>query len=117
MYKFPRDLDLSHLVGTELIEVAIGPYALQLKFEPTNHINIEGRWSLTSPSGAILDQGNQQEKKDSYRIHQLLQKKVVGFTVEDPSTLDVQFEGNWHLKIFDDSEKYESVSISPNIHI
>ena len=117
MYKFPSDLDLSHLIGCEVVQISHGPYNLSITLEPENHINIEGLWRLYDSSGRLVDEGNEQEKKDAYRIHQLLSHKIEQYKVVNPTTLALIFENKWKLELVDDSDQYESCSISPNIYI
>jgi hypothetical protein len=117
MYGFSEDLNLKHLVGTELVEVSIAAYCLFLILEPKNNIRIEGKWVLLDPQGHVFDEGYQQEPKDAYRVHVLLQKKIMAYTVLDRETLDLEFEGGWHFRIIDDSGPYESASITPDIYI
>lgn len=117
MYKFPDDLDLSHLTGCEVVQVSHAPYNLLFSLEPDNRINIEGRWRILDSEGAVVDQGYEQEQKDSYETHRLLGQKIRKCVVVNPSTLHVQFENGWMLEILEDSDQYESCHISPNIYI
>lgn len=117
MYKFPSDLDLSHLIGCEVVQISLAPYNLFIQLEPENHINIEGVWRLYDSSGNLVDEGNGQDEKDAYRIHRLLTHKIEQYIVVNPTTLALIFENKWKLEIVDDSDQYESCSISPNIYI
>lgn len=117
MHRFRDDLDLSHLTGCKIVRVSHDPYNLLFSLEPDNRINIEGAWSILDSDGQVVDQGNEQEGKDSYRTHRLLGQRIQKCIVVDPTTLHVQFENGWILEILDDSEQYESCHISPNIYI
>ena len=117
MYRFPQNLDLSHLTGCEVVQVSHAPFNLCFKLEPDNHINLEGAWRLFNSAGKIVDEGNVQESKDSYRTHQLLGQKVQRCIVASPTTLAIVFENGWKLEVVDDSDQYESCHISPNINI
>lgn len=114
MYKFPSDLDLSHLTGCEVVQVTHWPYTLVFSLESDNWINIEGAWRLLDEEGGVVDEGDEQEQKDAYRTHRLLGQKIRECIVVNPTTLAVVFENGWKLEILDDSEQYESCHISPD---
>jgi hypothetical protein len=117
MYRFPKDLDLTHLTGCEVVQVAHAPYNLLFSLEPENRINIAGAWRIIDADNKLVDEGNEQESKDAYRTHLLLGQKIQKCTAMDPMTLTVMFESGWKLEILDDSDQYESCHISPNIYI
>ena len=117
MYRFPEDLDLSHLVGCELVEVMHAPFNLYFGFEPENRINLTGKWRILDSSGQTVDEGKVEEPKDSYRVHLLLGHKIKKCVIVNPSLLAVQFESGWQLEIVDDSDENETCHISPNIYI
>ncbi len=117
MHQFKDNLDLSHLIGCEVVQVSHAPYNLLISLEPENSINIEGAWLLLDSKGQIIDEGNEQNQKDSYKTHRLLDHKIQKCIVVNPTTLQVQFDNGWKLEIRDDSEQYESCHISPDIHI
>ncbi len=117
MYKFSQDIDLSHLTGGEVVQVSHAQYSLVFCLEPNNQINIEGAWRILDRNGQVVDEGNEQEKKDAYRTHRLLGQKIQRCIAVNPTLLVVEFENGWKLEILDDSEQYESCHISPNIHI
>lgn len=117
MYKFSRDLDLSHLVGCEVVEVSHAPYNLLFRLEPENVINISGRWRVVDEKGNLIDEGDFEKPKESYRTHLLLTRKVKYCQIVDPTVLSVNFEDGWSLQIIDDSEQYECCHISPNIYV
>ena len=116
MYSFPEDLDLSHLIGGEVIEISKVPYNLAIHLDPENLINISGAWRLTDQSGKIIDEGDEQQNKEYYKIHRLLGKKLTATIVLNPTTLEIIFDSEWKLEIFDEEEG-ESCHISPNIYI
>ena len=117
MYRFSSDWDLSHLVGCEVVEVSHVQFNLLFRFEPQNAINICGHWRVVDESGSLIDEGDFEEQKESYRTHHLLGKKVKCCRVLDPTTLSVEFEDGWALQIIDDSDQYECCHISPNIYV
>jgi hypothetical protein len=76
MYRFPDDLDRSHLTGCEVVQVSHAPYNLLFSLKPDNRINIVGAWRLLDSDAQVIDQGNEQEQKESYRTHRLLGHKI-----------------------------------------
>ena len=117
MYRFTDDLELSHLLGCELIQVCIDPYNLFFNFEPQNQIHIEGRWRVLDSGGKVVDEGDHQTPKDAYRVHLLVGQKICQFRIPNPRLLVVVFDNRWTLEIHDDSDQYECCYISPNIYI
>ena len=116
MYGFPDDLDLSHLIGGQVVQVCIDRWNVLLTLNPENRINLCGSWRLLDASGNIVDEGDFQEPKDTYRIHQLLGHMIELYEMPDRSRLEVIFDNRWTLDIHD-SEEYECCHISPNIYI
>jgi hypothetical protein len=117
MYRFPEDLDLSHLVGGELIQVCIDRYNLLLNFDPVNRINLCGVWRLRDSEGEVVDEGDSEMPKDTYRAHLLLGHQVRQWRIPNPRLLTIVFDNRWTLDIHDDDDRYECCHISPNIYI
>ncbi len=118
MYGFPEDLDLSHLLEGELIRISIDKYNLLFVFDaPENTINIAGKWEIRNDKKEVVDYGIIEEEKESYKVHQLLGYKIKKYEVLSPKFLVLIFDNNWELEIVDNSEQYETCSISPDIYI
>lgn len=116
MYKF-TNINIDHLIGSEIIEVSIYSYNLLFRLEPENFINISGKWEIRTKDGAILDSGNAQKHNVVIKAHHLLQTKVEGYDVPSPEELHIKFSDNSTLVIYDDEPQYECCSISPAIYI
>jgi hypothetical protein len=118
MYNFPADLDLSHLIGCEVVEISFVPYNIFIRLEPANHINMIGAWKIIDSKGNLIDEGNVQgDQKESYRVHKLLSLKIKAYKITSPTILSIIFDNDWVLEIIDDSDQYETCAISPNIYI
>jgi len=117
MHGFAKDLDLSHLISGELTSVSIDQNNIYFAFVPDNHICISGEWKVIDDKNSLVDGGILGEDKDAYKIHKLLGKKIKDYKINSPKSLFIIFNNNWILEIIDNSDHYESCSISPNIYI
>ncbi len=119
MYRF-TGVNIDHFIGAELIEVSIVQFNLLFSFEtekqPNIHINIEGTWCIEK-DGQLFDEGDAQKHKESIKAHCLLGHKIISYKTPTPESLEIQFDGNSILTIYDNSDQYESCSISPHIII
>ncbi len=121
MYGVPRDLDLGPFVGSSLIQIALGEYQLQFHFkrgdtadhQPDPNLSVEGHWELSDESGSIIDRAEPNSARDSYRLHRLLGNVVVSTSVNPPRSFTLGFNSGLQLRVFDDSEQFESFSIQP----
>jgi hypothetical protein len=87
MYGAPASLSLRLLVGPTLVEIAIGEFQVQFRFQPRGEIAVEGRWELRDDAGRLVDQAQAATaERDAYRVHQLLGRKVIDAQVNAPDT-------------------------------
>jgi hypothetical protein len=118
MYGVPADLDLTFLHDALLVQVCLGEYQIQFAFFPTGHISVEGKWELLAADGSRIDGLQPVPRTEPYRLHQLLGQRVVRTEIAPPSWIALQFERGELLRVFDNSQQYESFSIQPgNIFI
>lgn len=118
MYGVPAGLDLAFLHGAELIQVCLGQYQVQFHFHPAGSISVEGGWVLLDAAGERIDGSQEGSERPPYQLHRLLGRRVAASDVAAPSWFALQFEGGEVLRIFDDSQQYESFTIQPgNIFI
>jgi hypothetical protein len=113
MYGVPTNLDLAFLHNGELIQVCIGQYQLQFHFHPVGSISVEGGWELLDKTGQRIDGHCEQPERPPYQLHRLLGHKIVESEVSAPDWFALTFEGGLVLRVFDDSQQYESFSIQP----
>jgi hypothetical protein len=114
MHGVPTDLDLTFLRGAELIQVCLGRHQVQFHFHPAGSISVEGKWELLDAAGARIDQSDDGPDRPPYQLHRLLGLTVVDIDVSAPDWLALRFEGGCVLRIFGDSEQYESFQINPS---
>ena len=121
MYGVPHDLDLSRFVGATLIQICLGEFQVQFHFQATGRsgsagmldIGVEGGWELRDGYGGIIDHSGPNAEREAYRVHRLLGHAVVGTDLDSPRSFALRFAGGGELRIFDDSNQYESFSIQP----
>jgi hypothetical protein len=108
MYRVPADLDLSGVIGTDLNQICLGCGNVLLKFE-TATIAVESRVTVFEDGNVIATwiEGNW----NSLEFQKLLSTTVVGYTVPDECTLEIQFSGKLKIHLHDDSVQYESMQI------
>lgn len=109
------DLDLSAFKGSNLTQVCFGEHEIEFRFTPPRIISAEGRWELLDASGAVLDLAARgaYRDKNAYRVHLLLGQAVEGWSVDPPKAFSLTFGNALVLRVYDDSERYESFSIQP----
>ena len=121
MYGVPRDLDLNRFVGATLIQICLGEFQVQFHFQTASrggsegmlHIDVERRWELRDATGRIVDGAEPNSRRDAYRLHRLLGHAVAGTEVDAPRSFALRFAGGEELRVFDDSDQFESFSIQP----
>ena len=121
MYGVPRDLDLSRFVGATLIQLCLGEFQVSFHFQTAGgggsegmlDVSVVGRWELRDEADRIVDSAGPNSEREAYRLHRLLGHAVVGTEVDAPRSFALRFAGGEELRVFDDSDKYESFSIQP----
>ena len=87
------------------MQIAVGPYDVQLRFEQPLEIAIEGHWEIREPDGATSSSLD--------RLRTVAGKTVTSTQVRAPSSIVLEFDGGASLEIYDSSAHYESFSIEP----
>ncbi len=116
MYGIPENLNLTFLLGAEVVQISLGSFDVQIHFHPEASIAINGSgWQLRDTEGKIIDQASQEPACDRtpFLLHRLLGRRVQAIQLSPPEWVEVQFEGGLVLRIIDDSEQYESFEIWP----
>lgn len=113
MFGVPENLDLTVFHQAELIQVCLGQHQVQLHFHPAGDISIEGSWELLDGSGRCIDRNYDTPDRPAFQLHRLLGRKVIESEVSAPTWMSLKFDGGDVLRVFDDSECYESFQIQP----
>jgi hypothetical protein len=118
IYKIPKDLNLNHLIELEVIAIQVDQYNVLIKLHSSqnDYINISDSapWELLDKEGKTIDQQLDFDSRDIFKIHKLLGSKIHSYKVESPTCLAFMFDSELILNIHDDSDQYESFTISPN---
>jgi hypothetical protein len=113
MYGVPANLDLLHFKDASLIQLCVGEFQLQFRFDSEVSISVEGKWEVRDSTGSLVDGTKPNAQRDGFYIHVLLGKRVNGFSLDPPHSFSLLFETGHILTIFDDSRENESFSIQP----
>jgi hypothetical protein len=119
MYGVPADLDLSIFERATLIQLAIGEFQVQFRFDSDGIISAEGKWELRNANGEVVDEAestaspNANAERDAYRLHVILGKTVERYAIDPPHSFSLRFTTGHLLTVFDDSKQYESFQIQP----
>ena len=119
MHGVPNGLNLSFLHGSELIRVNVGPYHIQLFFDPEAYISVECEWELLGSDRTLLDRGEPgTDEMLALPVRRLLGRRVSQIEVNPPTSISLRFDCGQVLRIIDSNAIYESFSIQPgNIYI
>jgi hypothetical protein len=113
MHGVPSNLDLTFLHGAELIQVCLSQHQVQVHFSPAGSIFVDGRWELLDGTGERIDQSHDERDRPPYQLHALLNQRVVASEVSPPAWFSLRFERGQLLRVFDDSQQFESFQIQP----
>ncbi|MGD0020414.1 MAG: DUF6188 family protein [Candidatus Limnocylindrales bacterium] len=117
MNGLPADTDVSFLVGAELVQVCIGQNEVILHFLPAGDptgpnpsITIESEVRLVNPDGAEFTLDTPVAIGPA--LLPLLRVPVTGAFAVPPGTLRLQLSSGHFLDVIDDSEAYESYTVT-----
>ena len=114
MYGVPANLPLKRFINVELNQIALGQFQIQFHFAGAGSISVESKWELRNIEGEIVDQEIDHTSRQDYRVHYIIDQKVVSYDINPPSSFTLHFKNGFSLTIYDDSEQYESFSIHPD---
>jgi len=84
MYGVSKDLPLERFVGDAVVQVRIGRDGVQFVFDRSGTIAIEGRWEIVDSTGTLVDHDEGYARRESYRVHVLLNADVTGLSLDPP---------------------------------
>lgn len=117
MHGVPADLPLQAFVGDQITQVCLGRFDIQFHCAGNGGIAVWGRWELRDAAGDLVDgtasQGTEgeQEKRESYRIHRLLDVPITRFGIDPPHSFTLCFANGLALTVWDDDEQHEAFSM------
>lgn len=113
MHGVPKDLNLSQFVGKTLVQLGIGEFQVQFRFQPEGNVSVEGGWELRDDDGMLIDRSLPNGERTGFYIHRLLGQEVVRWEIAPPTSFALGFSNGLVLRVFDNSKEYESFSIQP----
>src|SRR5690349_6610382 len=112
MYRIPANLDLHDIIGSEIYEIGWGKYHIIFNFYSKRNITVESLIELWN-EGKVLTTWAQNEQWSNHLVQNILQVKVTSYQVESDTVLAIHFENGYTLRIYDNSDQYESFEIGP----
>ena len=132
MNGFPKNLDLSYLVGRDLTYIGLDLYQLYLTLngevlsadrrdsglldnvvmDADVNIGIGGEWILADSSGSVIDESVEHSERKSYQVHVLLGQRLTAYAVVSETKLNLLFGSGHCLSLIDNSKIYDSVTIA-----
>jgi hypothetical protein len=101
MAGIPANLDLSFLLGAEVVQVCLGIWQVQIQFEPLTSLTVEGDWELANEEGQVIDRSSDTMREEPFHLHLLLQRVVVAAAeVSAPLSFALRFTGGLILRVF-----------------
>ena len=106
----PPDIDLSYLIGAELIQVCVGENQIQLRFVPDGlSISVESDITVSGGGGAI--QTVSVFPRDAGALLPLLGQRVSNWRRISERALEIAFDRGVQITLSDSSDRYESFQI------
>ena len=113
MYGLKPDVDMSFFLGKELIQVAVGPYDVQLHFHESVSLSVQSHIEHISEGVETEWDGDENKPLAAASLLALIGSSVTSVQGDSDGTLTSRFTNGDLLKVFDDDEHYESYQINP----
>ena len=109
MHGLKEDADLRFLVGRELIQLALGRYEFQLRFDGEASSSVQ--CVLRLRSGAATKTIRSDHPQESKELACIVGEKVSGVSITDQGALSIGFANGCELMLEDSNESFESYVI------
>ena len=110
MNRIAPGLDLSFCIGHSLDQIAIGKFDVQFKFGSGVTLALQSEGELVQ-SGAVVATWTELAGWSSLAFFPLLNQTVARARVFDERTIELQFSEGQVLRLFDNSDQFESMQI------
>lgn len=110
MYGFPKDLDLNCLVGTHIPQLRFGIGDVQIIFSCDATLCVQGEIDVFF-DGEVISSWRQESLWSSLAFQKLYNKVVRKVGFPNDRILEIQLEDNLCVRIYDNSDHYESLQI------
>jgi hypothetical protein len=109
MYRIPRGLDLSKVIGEFTTQICIGPYDIQFSIGDV-HIEIWSEIKLTKNDiqVALWKEG----AWPSSEFYNVMNVDVDSYDIPNDHEIIINFKNGYSLHIYDNSDQHESMQIS-----
>lgn len=109
MYRVPKDLDLSEIVGKSSTQLKVGQFDLQFSFGDVDFLieskvdliregRVIGHWSAGSwPSSSFFE---------------MMNSEVTGFEIPNDRTIVIHLHGSLEVHMYDTEDEFECIQIS-----
>jgi hypothetical protein len=111
MYGVPADLAIHRFVGGSLESISIGVASVHFNFGSAGTISVAGIWQLHDRNGTLVDEAQEHESRDCYRVHVILNADVSSCSLDPPRSFSLVFSTGHRLEVVDDTPQYESCII------
>jgi len=109
MYRIPKELDLSRIVGEFTTQVRVGQFDLQFTFGPVN-------FAVQSPVNLFREgkpAGHWQEGKWPDPVfYDIMNAAVSRCIIVNDKLIEIEFENGLTMHLEDNSDQYESMQIT-----
>jgi len=112
VYGIPSELNLNDIVGSEIQQIRLGRYDVQLAFGSGRTIAVQGDLELFEEDQLVAS-WNDQRNWSSLAFQRLLNAEVLSYSVVNEKLLEIKFEGDLTLYLHDSSDQYETMQIYP----
>jgi len=112
MYGLKKEIDLSFLVGRELIQLAIGLYQVQFHFDEDVTVSVEAEFCYFDSQDKWNWRQDPISPQVAARTVAILGATITGFESNENGTLALMFSNGHSLTILDPVKQYESYSIT-----
>ena len=109
MYRIPKELDLSPVVGEFTTQIHIGQYDIQLTFGKVS-------FAIQSPihlfkDGGLFGKWEEGAWPDA-AFYEIMNTKIISCEIKSDSLIVLTFENGIEMNLEDNSDQYESMQIS-----
>jgi hypothetical protein len=109
MYRIPKELDLSKIVGEFTTQINVGKYDIQFELGDV-HFAVQSPIEILK-DGKLIAKWQEGSWPESGFL-EIFNLPVASVQVPNDKTIIIKFENNLEMHLTDNSEQYESMQIS-----
>lgn len=118
MWGLKKEIDLSFLTGRELMQVAIGSFQVQFRFDEDVAISVEAEFHYFDGQQEWTWLQEPNSSQVAGRTVAMLGASIISFESSEDGTLALTFSNGHRLTIVDSYKEYESYDITrPGLNI